>query len=129
MSQDAADALHPDVVTALAPEVPPERVYGDRRGSRDLPHAWVYGGDVTPSRPSWETSSAVYCHVWANSRGEANDLARKLRPMQHKRYARKGSSHGIRFGRPTEVVVDEEDAVHLTMRFPVLSVEVAAVSP
>ena len=117
------------MVEALTPEVPPERVYGDRRGSRDLPHAWVYGGDVGPSRPSWETSSAVYVHVWVNSRGEANDLARKLRPMQHKSYGRQGSSLGIRFGAPTETVVDEEDAVHLAMRFPVASLNEASLSP
>lgn len=125
MSQDAADAIFGEALEALVPGIPEERIYANRRDSSELPQAWIYGGDSSPGRRAFETDGSVYVHVWAESRGEVNEYARRLRPLQHKRVDSSGSAHAVRFGRPTETVVDEPDAVHLTMRFPVIYVEEA----
>lgn len=117
------------MVSALTPDIPEERIYANKRYSSDLPQAWLYGGDSSPSTNNFETDGSVYVNVWAASRGEVNGYVRRLRPLQHKRVSASGSSYAIRFNTPIETVVDELDAVHAILRFPVIYVDEAVVAP
>jgi len=105
------------IAEAIALEVPGSRVYVDERDSTALPHALIY---VEASGP---LGSVVYdgtlvVHIWAASYGQAVRLAEKANvPIVGFHMLADGS--GYRVKRGGRSVLREDDAAHVTVRYPI----------
>jgi hypothetical protein len=123
MSLDIVNAVYPLVAEALEGDVPPERIYVNKRRSAELPHVWLYAGSESPASAHFEADHLLYVHVWAASYGESSDLKRKLSFLSGFWVGTHGETHDIHIRRPAWTYTREEDASHWQAIFPVTATD------
>lgn len=105
------------VAEAVALEIPGSRVYVSSRDSTALPHAMVYVEATGPDGSASNLGTLVV-HIWGKSYGEAVRLAEKANlPLIGFHVLPTGEAYRVMRGGRS--VLREDDATHVTTRYPV----------
>jgi hypothetical protein len=113
IANDAANKA----AAVLTPQIPGARVYVDERDDTTLPHALIYVEAFGASGAVMYDGTLV-AHVWGRSYFEASSLADRLHAALIGFHALE-DGNAYRVKRPGRSYLREDDAAHVTARFPI----------
>lgn len=105
------------VAGAISADVPGSRVYVDERDSTTLPHALIYVESTGPAG-SVTYGGTLVVHIWGASYSQTARIA-ALANMPLIGFHALSDGAGYRVARGGRTVLREDDASHVTTRYPI----------